>query len=75
MHGQSWQYAFPEGSFADALGNVMAEHPQEEERRIWAEDRFKQTLRGPGYWSILRFVAAGLVVAAILVVAVRLIAD
>jgi len=63
------------GSLAGALGNVMAENPKEDERRIWAEARFKETLRRPGYWSILRFVAAGLVVAAILVVAVQLIAD
>jgi hypothetical protein len=53
----------------------MAENPQEEERRTWAEDRFKESLRRPGYWSILRFVAAGLVVAAVLAAAVRLIAD
>jgi hypothetical protein len=51
----------------------MAENPQDQERRTWAEDRFKDTLRRPGYWSILRFVAAGFVILAIVVAAFKLI--
>ena len=53
----------------------MAEHPKDEERRGQAEARFKETLRRPGYWSILRFVAAGLVLLAIAVAAFKLISD
>jgi hypothetical protein len=46
--------------------------PREDERRDRAEERFKGTLRPPGYWSILRFVVAGLVLAALLVAALQL---
>jgi hypothetical protein len=50
----------------------MAESPEEGEMRGRAEARFKETLRRPGYWSILRFVVAGLVLAAIVTAALQM---
>ena len=51
----------------------MAERLEDEERRGKAEARFNETLRRPGYWSILRFVVAGLVLLAIAVAVFKLI--
>ena len=51
----------------------MAGNPEEDERGARSEARFNEALRRPGYWSILRFVAAGLVILAIVVATFKLI--
>jgi len=51
----------------------MSENPEDEKRRGRAEARFKETLRRPGYWSVLRFVVAALILAAVLVAALLLV--